>query len=234
MRSKDRPTKWTLTLPALAALLFAVSMGRTLANQAEGRPSPETAWEKKRGLCKVEKRYVPCPDDPAPWKTTKALRISDGKELPGVLIITPEAVYFFGENKVGFRPTDEVTIEADKISRIQSSAFTKGPSAGEVFAIGLWAMGSRRNFTTLGIETTDGGVFVFSIKGQDALEYVWAVERLAEKAPSTSVAKVGEESASSADAASRDCTIEQIAAMARAGMTDEQIKAACADGGSPK
>ena len=39
------------------------------------------------------------------------------------------------------------------------------------------------------------------------------------------------ESASEGPAATKTCTVEQISAMVRAGFTDDQIKAACPNGG---
>ena len=66
---------------------------------------------------------------------------------------------------------------------------------------------------------------IFRWKGKDTMHVTMALDQFVER---------GEQDSSSPSFTGERCSVQQIAAMARAGLTDEQIVAACGETGEPQ
>lgn len=124
----------------------------------------------------------------------------------------------------GLEDASVVRIDRANIKGIQYDGGQRRASVGTMAAFGLMgAIAGKRTMTTVGIEKTDGEIIIFRWKGKDTMHVTMALDQF--------MARLEQDSASSTEAVGEFCAAEQIASMARAGLTDAQIKAACREGG---
>ena len=124
--------------------------------------------------------------------------------------------------------SDYLIVERADIKGIEYQSGKRRASVGTMFTFGvIGAIAGKRTMTTIGIAKTDGEIIIFRMKGKDLLHVTMALDQFMETLETEGVLPT---EASGEPCSGREtCTLGQIAAMARAGLPDEKIEAACSD-----
>ncbi len=143
----------------------------------------------KRSLLLVILALVPAAATPEDLVAKKAFLVQQGKRHAGELRITKELLEFTPAVENWCRPNcpesdgprGVVRLRKGQIKTVETAFRKEGASVGSIFMFGLHAR--KKNFTTIGITTHIGKIFVFSIKGKESMEYVMAIRLLASEEP---------------------------------------------------